>query len=169
MAKRALPLAGRAAGTFLGGPVGGAIGGKLASAAGKAFGLELEGLSPEDQEFEVAKRFVRFAGEATKKAAQAPRSAPAKKAAAVAVKTAAIRRARTRLPGGGKNPVAIIRIPRERMVSSGIASSLVHEVGHQGAALLGLFDSVRAALLEERRRRPAEYLKRRLGIWKVEC
>jgi hypothetical protein len=56
---------------------------------------------------------------------------------------AAIRRARTRLPGGGENPVAIIRVPRERMVGSGIASSLVHEVGHQGAALLGLVESLR--------------------------
>jgi hypothetical protein len=59
---------------------------------------------------------------------------------------AAIRRARTRLPGGGHNPVAIIRVPRERMVGSGIASSLVHEVGHQGAALLGLVDSLRPVL-----------------------
>jgi hypothetical protein len=55
---------------------------------------------------------------------------------------AAIRRARTRLPGGGENPVAIIRIPRERMVGSGIASSLVHEVGHQGSALLDLVGSI---------------------------
>ncbi|MGH9840790.1 MAG: hypothetical protein ACREEM_18590 [Blastocatellia bacterium] len=47
---------------------------------------------------------------------------------------AAIRRARTRLPGGGENPVAIVRVPRERMVGSGIASSLIHEVGHQAAA-----------------------------------
>jgi hypothetical protein len=61
---------------------------------------------------------------------------------------AAIRRARTRLPGGGENPVAIVRIPRERMVGSGIASSLVHEVGHQGAALLGLVESLRQALHE---------------------
>lgn len=59
---------------------------------------------------------------------------------------AAIRRARTRLPGGGENPVAIVRVPRERMVGSGIASSLVHEVGHQGAALLGLIDSIRPLL-----------------------
>lgn len=59
---------------------------------------------------------------------------------------AAIRRARTRLPGGGKNPVAIIRVPRERMVGSGIASSLVHEVGHQAAALLGLVESLRLLL-----------------------
>ncbi len=59
---------------------------------------------------------------------------------------AAIRRARTRLPGGGSNPVAIIRIPRERMVGSGIASSLVHEVGHQASALLDLVDSLRPVL-----------------------
>ena len=51
---------------------------------------------------------------------------------------AAIRRARTRMPGGGSNPVAIIHIPRERMVGTGVASSLMHEVGHQAAALLDL-------------------------------
>jgi hypothetical protein len=59
---------------------------------------------------------------------------------------AAIRRARTRLPGGGDNPVAIIRVPRERMVGSGIASSLIHEVGHQASALLGLVPSMQATL-----------------------
>lgn len=66
---------------------------------------------------------------------------------------AAIRRVRTRLPGGGKNPVAIIRVPRERMVGSGIASSLIHEVGHQVAALLGLVDSVREALRSMQKKR----------------
>lgn len=59
---------------------------------------------------------------------------------------AAIRRVHTRLPGGGANPVAVIRLPRERMVSHGIASSLVHEVGHQGAALLSLVASFREEL-----------------------
>ena len=59
---------------------------------------------------------------------------------------AAIRRARTRLPGGGQTPVAIVRIPRERMVGAGIASSLVHEVGHQAAALLDLNTTLRNAL-----------------------
>jgi hypothetical protein len=59
---------------------------------------------------------------------------------------AAIRRARTRLPGGGESPVAIIRVPRERMVGSGIASSLIHEVGHQASALLDLANSVRPLL-----------------------
>lgn len=59
---------------------------------------------------------------------------------------AAIRRARTRLPGKTENPVAIVRVPRERMVGSGVASSLVHEVGHQAAALLGLVESLRPVL-----------------------
>ncbi|MGV9947011.1 hypothetical protein [Rhodococcus aetherivorans] len=59
---------------------------------------------------------------------------------------AAIRRAHTRLPGGRPNPVAIIRIPRERMIGSGIASSLIHEVGHQGAAQLDLVSTLRAQI-----------------------
>ncbi len=65
---------------------------------------------------------------------------------------AAIRRARTRLPGGDLAPIAIIRIPRERMVGQGIASSLVHEVGHQGAALLDLVASLRPDIARARRR-----------------
>jgi hypothetical protein len=62
---------------------------------------------------------------------------------------AAIRRARTRLPGGKTNPVAVIRVPRERMISTGIASSLIHEVGHQGADLLGLNASLREELRQK--------------------
>jgi hypothetical protein len=58
----------------------------------------------------------------------------------------AIRRARTRMPGGGENPVAIIRVPRERMIGSGIASSLIHETGHQAAALLELVPSLQQVL-----------------------
>jgi hypothetical protein len=38
-----------------------------AAAAGQVFGLELEGLSPEDQAFEVARHFVRFASEAARR------------------------------------------------------------------------------------------------------
>jgi hypothetical protein len=58
----------------------------------------------------------------------------------------AIRRTRTRLPGGGASPVAMIRIPRERMIGYGVASSLVHECGHQGAALLRLVESLQPAV-----------------------
>jgi hypothetical protein len=69
---------------------------------------------------------------------------------------AAIRRVRARLPGGGQTPVAIIRMPRERMVGSAIASSLVHEVGHQGAALLELVDPLRQTLGAIAASRPAQ-------------
>ncbi|HXO34020.1 MAG TPA: hypothetical protein VN901_16845 [Candidatus Acidoferrales bacterium] len=71
VAKKALPLAGGALGTFVGGPLGGMVGSKLASMAGDAFGLEHEGLSAEDRDFETARRYVRFAGEAAKRAAYA--------------------------------------------------------------------------------------------------
>jgi hypothetical protein len=58
---------------------------------------------------------------------------------------AAIRRVRTRFPDGELNPLALVRLPRERMIGSGVASSLAHEVGHQGVALLGLLEPVRRA------------------------
>ena len=69
---------------------------------------------------------------------------------------AAIRRVRTRLPGGGRNPVALIRVPRERMIGSGVASSLVHEVGHQGAELLGLLPVLERRLLARAARAGAD-------------
>lgn len=72
VAKKALPIAGGALGTFVGGPMGGMVGSKLASMAGNAFGLEYEGLSPEDRDFEIARRYVRFASHAARKAAAAP-------------------------------------------------------------------------------------------------
>lgn len=83
-AKVALPMAGAALGNLVLPGVGGAIGGKLASAAGSMFGLELEGLSQEDREFEVAKQFVRLAGDATRAAVSAPASASPTAAAAMA-------------------------------------------------------------------------------------
>ena len=64
-----------------------------AALAGRVFGLELEGLSPEDQEFEVARHFVRFASEAARRVgrgagAGSPR-AEAERAAASAAQTLA--------------------------------------------------------------------------------
>ena len=77
---------------------------------------------------------------------------------------AAIRRARTRLPGGGQNPVAIVRVPRERMVGHGIASSLVHEVGHQVASLLQLVESIRPPL-HAQQSAPAPGERATWGFW----
>jgi len=101
-AKTALPLVGKAAGAFVGGPAGAAIGGQLAAGAGRMFGLELEGLSPEDQEYEVARRFVRFAGAATRNAATAPPTVPPADAATNAAAAAARRHAPGLLAGGSR-------------------------------------------------------------------
>jgi hypothetical protein len=67
-AGKALPIAGGALGGMIGGPLGAQIGSGLASMAGRTLGLELEGLSPEDREFESARQFLRFAAEATRHA-----------------------------------------------------------------------------------------------------
>lgn len=67
-AKTALPVVGSAIGNALLPGVGGAVGGKLASMAGSMFGLETEGMTQEDRQYEVAKQFVRFGGDATQKA-----------------------------------------------------------------------------------------------------
>lgn len=72
--KSVLPMAAGALGTFVGGPVGTALGSQLGSAANKALGLEMEGMSAEDQEFEIARRLVRLGGEAVKKAVNAPQT-----------------------------------------------------------------------------------------------
>jgi len=101
LAKKALPVAGRALGSYFGGPAGGQIGAKLATGAGKLFGLELEGMSVEEQEFEVAKGFVRLAGSAAQNAALAPPSASPQAAAQAAISSAAQQHAPGLLRRGG--------------------------------------------------------------------
>jgi hypothetical protein len=92
-AKQALPIAGRAIGSYGGSSTGAQAGARAAAAAGRLFGLELEGLSPEDKEFEIAKSFVRFAGEAVRTAVTAQRPAPPVVVAKSAVAQAAARHA----------------------------------------------------------------------------
>jgi uncharacterized protein (DUF697 family) len=94
-ARKALPIAGAGLGTLIGGPAGTALGSQLASSGGKIFGLELEGLSQEDQEFEIAKNFVRFAGNAAEIAGNSSSNLDPKSAA----KSAAVAAAQTHAPG----------------------------------------------------------------------
>lgn len=90
IAKKALPIAGKALGNFVLPGVGGMIGGKLGSFASNLFELEMEGMSNEDREFEVARRYVRFATDATRKAAAASATgAPASAVVASSLKQAA--------------------------------------------------------------------------------
>ena len=71
IAKKALPVVGGIAGNFILPGAGGLIGNKLGSLASNMFELELEGLSNEDREFEVARRYVRFATDAARRASSA--------------------------------------------------------------------------------------------------
>jgi hypothetical protein len=94
-AKKALPVVGGALGGIVGGPIGSMLGSNLASMAGGALGLELEGLSPEDREFQAAKQFCRFASKAIRNALEAqPNGDPA-----VAAHNAAVEAARVCAPG----------------------------------------------------------------------
>lgn len=83
LARSALPVVSKAVGGMVGGPFGAMLTGAATDAATKAFGLELEGMSAEDSEFEVTRRFVRFANSAARRAVNAgPRQHP--KAAIIA-------------------------------------------------------------------------------------
>jgi hypothetical protein len=68
--KTALPIATGALGATVGIPPG--LGAQAGAIGGQLLGLELEGLSPEDQEFEVAKQLVRLGGDAVRHAATTP-------------------------------------------------------------------------------------------------
>jgi hypothetical protein len=94
-AKKALPTLGRAVGSYFGGAKGGDLGAQAADYGARMFGLELEGMSPEDGELEVAKRFVRLAGDAASEVAQTAGSGPPQQVAMNALATAA----RTHAPG----------------------------------------------------------------------
>lgn len=121
-AKKTLPMIGSAVGGYFGGPSGARMGSQVASTAGRIFGLELEGLSQEDQEFEAAKSFVRFAGEAVKNAALAsPGANP--RAIAQSAATAAARQFAPGLIGGaaagGRRLSASIRASSGRWIRRG--------------------------------------------------
>lgn len=88
-AKQALPMVGSAIGGYFGGTSGAKIGSQVASTAGRIFGLELEGLSLEDQEYEAAKSFVQFAGTAAKNAARSSSAANPRAVAQSAITAAA--------------------------------------------------------------------------------
>lgn len=102
-AKSALPRLGQMGGMALGnliapgvgGAIGGQLGSQIAPAIGSMFGLELEGLSQEDQEFEIARQIVRFGGAALSNAAEAPPNTPPQQAA----RQAAIAAAQQYAPG----------------------------------------------------------------------
>ena len=97
--KKSLPGIGSAAGGFPVPDEGASDGTQVAPP-----GLEPQSLSPEDQEFEVAKQLVRVAGAAAQKAASMPAAAAPVTAAKVAVTEAARRHAPGLLRGAAAAP-----------------------------------------------------------------
>lgn len=93
--KTALPTVAGLAGTALGGPVGGMLANQFSGNLDDLFGLELEGLSHEDQELEAAKQLVRMAGTAIGKAADLASTTPP----AAAARQAVVEAARRYVPG----------------------------------------------------------------------
>ncbi len=89
LVKKALPWAGRAVGTYFGGPAGGALGGRLASFAASKLEIDLTGLTQEEAEFEVARKMVKLIGAAAKKAATMPQTGSPAAVASTAIKSAA--------------------------------------------------------------------------------
>jgi hypothetical protein len=95
VAKKALPFVGGALGSFIPIPgVGTAVGSALGGALAKALELETAGVNLEEQEFEMARRFVRIAATAARQAAMAPEDAESE----LAVQDALLAAARTHLP-----------------------------------------------------------------------
>jgi hypothetical protein len=95
VARAALPSVGRAVGNWVSPGRGGDVGAAAGTLAGKVFGLELEGLSHEDREFEEARAFIRFAQEMLRQLLSAPPNTQPR----AAVRTALVRSASTTAPG----------------------------------------------------------------------
>jgi len=96
VAKKVMPLAGGALGSLIPIPgVGTALGTAAGNAAANMFEVNLEGMEAEEQEFDIARRFVRLAGEA---AANAANAGPAG-ATPAGARAALLQAAQTHAPG----------------------------------------------------------------------
>lgn len=115
VAKKALPFLGGALGSFIPIPgVGTAVGTALGSAVSKAFEAELEGMDPEDQEFEAARRFVRIATSAARQAALTqPGTDPV-----MAAKAAVTDAARRHVPMLAGTPATALHTPGRSLSAS---------------------------------------------------
>src|SRR5262245_40054852 len=99
VAKKIMPMAGGALGSLIPVPgVGTALGTAAGTAASNMFEVNLEGMEAEEQEFDIARRFVRLAGEAAANAANAGPAA----ATPAGARAALVEAAQTHAPGLAK-------------------------------------------------------------------
>ncbi len=110
LAKKAIPFAARAIGGYFGGPAGANLAGKVGDFATTLFEADFEGMEGEEQQMEMARRFVRFASAAANNAAAAgPVSDPnaaARSAIVQAAKVHAPGLVRPRRTRGGNGSIA---------------------------------------------------------------
>lgn len=115
VAKKALPVVGGALGSMVAPGLGTAVGSKLGSLASGLFEMETEGMTQEQAEFEVARRYVRLAATSAAQAARAPANVPPAKVARVAITAGARRHApgllRGTSAGAGGGPIGQRRRP----------------------------------------------------------
>lgn len=95
VAKKALPVVGGALGSMVAPGIGTAIGSKLGGMAAGLFELEYEGMSNDEVQLEMARRYVQFANAAIRQGARAPMRAQPQAIA----RAATIRAARRYMPG----------------------------------------------------------------------
>jgi uncharacterized protein (DUF697 family) len=114
IAKKALPVVGGALGSFVAPGIGTALGSKLGSVASGLFEMETAGMSQEQAQFEVARRYVRLAAGAAQNAAQAPRNAPPPKVVRIAITQAARQHAPGLLRGTSAGTGQPRRRPQQR-------------------------------------------------------
>jgi uncharacterized protein (DUF697 family) len=112
VAKQALPVVGGALGSFVAPGVGTAIGSQLGSMASNLFEMETEGMSQEQAQFEVARRYVRLASTAAGAAARAPRNVPPARVTRVAITQAARQHAPGLLRGTSAGTGQPRRVPQ---------------------------------------------------------
>jgi len=105
LGKQILPAAGAALGNLALPGIGGMVGGQAASVITQSLGLELEGMSPEDREFETARRYVRLVSDAAQEATNVPSTVPPQVAAKQAIRNAAEKHAPGLIAGNvGQTP-----------------------------------------------------------------
>ena len=107
-ARQALPVVDRALGDQVDGNRGARSGAGAGAAAGRIFGLEFEGLSPEDMEFEATRAFVRFGADAVRRTLASAGPAAPKAAVRDAVVAAARRLAPGLLRGQIRRPARTV-------------------------------------------------------------
>ncbi len=129
--KQALPVVGGAVGDWISpGGQGQKWGARAGRAAGDLLGLELEGLSQEDREFEVAQRLVKFARQAWRNLNQGPQAGPGWAVARAAATEAArqyapgLVAALTAAPGSanGRGTASAVGMPPSRQIASGVGA-----------------------------------------------